>query len=123
MLLKSFAPPLRTRLDGTTLKSASTPYQKSISPTYRSIQRLGRPKQTKGHLSPKIGDRWRLSQVDSHPQRKPITFPRAGPTHTSWANSPPEYVTQGGGGGGRVQVFPVSHRILTEIGWNFMLYY
>ena len=93
MLSKSFAPPLRPRLDGTTLKSAPNPHQKSISPTYRSVQRLGRPKQARGHLSPKIGDKWHLSQLDSHPHRKPITLPpRAGPIHTSWVNSPPEHV-------------------------------
>ena len=63
---KEFCTPLRTRLDGTTLKSAPNPHQKSIPPTYRSIQRFGRPKQARGHLSPKIGDKWRLSQVDYH---------------------------------------------------------
>ena len=99
MLSKSFAPPLRTRLDDATLKSAPNPRQKSIPTTNRSIQRLGRPKQNRGHLSPKIGDKWRLSQVNSHSYRMPITLPpRAGPTHTSWANLPPEYVAQREGG-------------------------
>ena len=65
------------------------------------MQRLGRPKQARGHLSQKIGDRWRLSRVDFHSYRKPITLPpRAGPTHMSWINSRPEHVAQGGGGGG-----------------------
>ena len=91
---KEFAPPLRTQLDGTFLKSAPNPHQKSISPTYRSIQRFGRPKQARDHISPKIGDRWLLSQVDSHLRRKSITLPpRAGPTH-----HPSTYVAQGEGG-------------------------
>ena len=55
-LSKSFAPPFRIRRDGTTLESAPNPHKTSISPTCRSIQRPGRPKQARGHLSPKIGD-------------------------------------------------------------------
>ena len=66
MLSKSFAPPFRFRQDGTILESAPNTHKTPISPTYRSIQWLGRPKQARGHLSPKIGDRWRFSRVDSH---------------------------------------------------------
>ena len=77
MLSKCFVPPLQTQLDGTTLKSAPNSRQKSIFPTYRSIQRLERPKEARGYLSPKIGDRWRLSHS-----------PKASNTPTtSWANS------------------------------------
>ena len=65
MLTKSFAPLLQIRLDGTTLKLLPNPHQKSIVSTYRSIQRLGRPKQARGYLSPKIGARWHLFRVDS----------------------------------------------------------
>ena len=120
MLSKSFAPPLRTRLDGTIFKSAPNSRQKSISPTYRSIQRPRRPEQVRGYISPKIGDRWRLSQVDSHSHRKLTKIPpRTGPTHTSRTNSPLEYVAQGRG----VHLILVSHRIPTELGWNLLLYY
>ena len=63
-LSKSFAPPHRIRRDVITLESAPNPHKTPISPIYRLIQRPGRPKQTRGHLSPKIGDRWRLSRVD-----------------------------------------------------------
>ena len=66
MLTKSFAPHLQIRLHSTTLKLTPNPQQKSIFSTYRSIQQLGRLKQARDHLSPKIGDRWRLSLVDSH---------------------------------------------------------
>ena len=77
ILSRSFAPPLRTRLDSTTLKSAPNPHQTPKSPIYRLIQRLGRPKPARGHLSPRIGDRWRLSRVDSHSHWMPIVLPTA----------------------------------------------
>ena len=97
---RSFAPPLRIRLYGTTLKSAPNPHQTPKSPNYKLIQRLGRPKPARGHLSPRIGDRWRLSRVDSHSHWMPMVLPpRAGPTHISWPNSPVHVVTVGGGGG------------------------
>ena len=106
MLAKSIAPPLQIRLDGTTLKLAPNPHQKSIFPTYRSLQRLGRPKHARGHLSQKIGDRWHLSWVDSHSHWKPLTLPpRAGPTHISCANLPPE---RGGGGLELIDKSPVN---------------
>ena len=54
MLTKSIAPPLRIQLEGTTLKLVPNPHHKSIFPTYRSIQRLGRPKQARDHLSQKL---------------------------------------------------------------------
>ena len=101
MLPKSFAPPLRIRLDGTILKSAPNPHETPIFPIYRSIY-SGLEDQNRleaTYLSPKIGDRWRLSRVDSHSHRKPIALPpRAGPTHMNWINSPPEHVARGGGG-------------------------
>ena len=97
-LSNNFAPPHRIRRDSTTLESAPNPQKMPIPPTYRSIQWPGRPIQAKGHLSLKIGDRWRLSRVDSHSHWMPIILPpRAGPTHTSWPNSPVHVVTGGGG--------------------------
>ena len=117
MLTKSFTPLLRIRIGGTTLKLTPNPHQKSIFPTYRSLQRLGKPKQDRSHLSTKIGDRWRLFRVDYH---SPISLPpRAGPTHMSWVNSPPEHVAQGCGGRASVikEIVRKARRKPTEIGW------
>ena len=67
ILTNSLASPLRTRLDDTILKLASNPHQKSIFLTNMPKQCLhGRPKETRGYISPKIGDRWHFFRDDSH---------------------------------------------------------
>ena len=39
----------------------------------------------------------------THSHWMPIILPpRAGPSHTSWPNSPPEHAAQGGGGGASI---------------------
>ena len=64
---ESLAPPLRVRLDGTALKLASNPHQKvSTSHPIGQNSGLEGQKRARGHLSPEIGDKWRLSQVDFH---------------------------------------------------------
>ena len=64
---ESLAPPLRIRLDSTTLLLASNPHHESLYfPSYRPNSGLESQKRAGGHLSPEIGDRWRPSRADSH---------------------------------------------------------
>ena len=64
---ESLAPPLRVRLDGTTLQFTSNPHHESLYfPPYRPNSGLKSQKRARGHLSPVIGDRWHLSRNDSH---------------------------------------------------------
>ena len=72
-----------------------------------------------GHLSPKIGDRWRLSQNGPHSHYWSIHhLPRAGPTHKDWFNSP--LVTRAQREG--VHMLSVWQKISTEIGWHSTLH-
>ncbi len=82
---KSFSPPLRIQLDGTTLIQTPS-HIKSQYPTYRPLKQLGRDKnwlEATSYHSPKIGDRWHLSRVNFHSHWKTINM-----LTTSWTNSP-----------------------------------
>ena len=63
----SLALPLRTRLDDITLNLISNPHQRpKFSHQQNENSGLEVQKRVRGHLSPEIGDRWRLCRVVSH---------------------------------------------------------